>query len=255
MTAKMHELLAAESSVSTVYNTMHEETMSVLGKPDHFTRATTTKTFFNDEDSKLNTQETKDNVTTVADRLKYFFNNAFVRYFDLLAAKDKTNQVAQADLVLKGETIAQNVPATLLLTLENRLNNLRSMLLSAPTLRPGPEWQWDETERMFKTKEPQVSFATKKTIRPIILHPATDKHPAQVDKISEDIPVAKVEKLEWSGNLTSGEKSDMLGRLDELVLAIKEARQRANNAEVVQERIGQKFADYIIGPINKSAAA
>lgn len=249
MATKMHELLAAESNVTGVYNAMTEETFNVLGKADHFTRTVTAKTYFNEEDTKLNETTTKDITTTVSDRLGYFFGRPFQNMIDTALQKDATNQVAKANLIVEGKTLLEDVPATALLNWETKFDALRKMLLKIPTLQPGLVWVEDENENLWKTDEPVVSFQTKKTMVPVELSPATEKHPAQVDKIFEDIPVARIEKTTWSGMWTSKQKADALARLDTLLVAIKKARQRANRTDVVKVRAGKILADFILkGP-------
>ena len=110
--AKLHELLAVESSVSAAYNLVSDETQKVFGKPDHFTKQVTSTDYFNDEEKHLNTIETKDIITTVTDRLKWQLGDAFVKYVDLIASKDSTNQVAKADVELDGKILLTGMPAT-----------------------------------------------------------------------------------------------------------------------------------------------
>lgn len=247
--AKLHELLAAESNVAAAYKFVSDETINVFGKPDHFVRAVTVDSYFNEEDHKLNKTETKNNVTTVDDRLKYTFGRPFTSRLNLLAQKDRTNQEARADVVVNGEVLLKGVPATTLLSLETMLADKRRELSAIPTLSPGLPWVWDEHVVLWKTSEPQVSFRTKKTIRPIVMHEGSKEHPAQVQPVSEDIPVARIEKTVYSGMATSGEKADIIARLDALIVAVKKARQRANRADVVKLEIGNPIAAFILnGP-------
>lgn len=243
---KLHELLAAEASVAGAYNSISEETLKVFGKPDHFMKQTTATSYFAEAEKNLDTFETKDSVTTVTERLNWQLGDAFKSYFDILAQKDATNQMAKADVELDGKVFLTGVPATYLLTLETKIGDLRKKFEAIPTLQPGPLWVEDAGEGKWRTAEAQVSFKTKKTIRPIILVAPTDKHPAQVEKISEDVPVAKIERTTWSGMWTSTEKSDLLARLDALLIALKQARQRANTQEVVKLQVGKRLSDYLL---------
>jgi len=244
--AKLHELLAAEASVAAAYNSISEETLKVFGKPDHFTKQTTAVSYFAEDEKNLNTFETKDSVTTVDERLDWQLGDAFRSYFDLLAQKDSTNQKAQADVELDGKVFLTGVPATYLLTLETKIGDLRKKFETIPTLQPGPLWIEDKNEGKWRTAEASVSFKTKKTIRPIILVGPTDKHPAQVEKISEDVAVAKIERTTWSGMWTSTQKSEVLARLDALLIALKQARQRANCQEVVKLPVAKRISEYLL---------
>src|SRR5258708_7249877 len=249
MASKMHELLAAEANVVSVYNAMLEETFKVFEKPEHFIKATATKKHLDESEANLDTTETKDITTTVEERLNYFFGRSFVNMVDLSLQKDTTNQAAKANVVVNGVTLLRDIPATALLSWENKFDALRRMLLKVPTLQPGPVWVYDEHEQLYRTAAPNVTFTTKKTMKPVVLHEATKEHPAQVDKVFEDVPVARVEKTVWSGMWTSKKKADALARLDTLLIAIKKARQRANRTEVVKVQAGKILADFVLkGP-------
>lgn len=254
MGSRMHQLLAALDSVAGKYQAMKSETMAVFGKPNLLMRTLSEKKFFDENDTKLNARELSEITTTVPDRMSYFFESVS-SYYDISLQRDLTNQVAKADVIMADGTVfAKDVPGTFLLGAEKKLSDLRDVLLKAPTLPPGLPWRYDPDERLHVTSEPEVSFSTKKNIRPIIMVPATEKFQAQFEKISEDIPVAKIEKTIWSGMLTSAQKSDMLGRLDVLLIAVKKARMAANDCEVVTGAIGKKVTDFILGDVVKLAS-
>lgn len=86
---------------------------------------------------------------------------------------------------------------------------------------------------------------TEKQVKFVTLAPATDKHPAQVKDWTEDVPVAKVETVAYSGMWTVQQKADALDRLDVLLQAVKKARQRANTAEVVDGHIGAALMAFV----------
>lgn len=241
---KMHELLAVESSVAGNYNRDLEETLKVFDKPDLFTRTVTTKTFLADEDQKFNTSTTSEITTTVKKRLDWF-KGSVTKFFDLVLQKDLTNQASKADIVIGDTVIANNVPATTLLMLEARLQDLRKAFDKMPTLQAGISWGRDESQGLWKNNETQISFSTKKTMKPVILAPATEQHPAQVEKVFEDVNVAKVARDTYSGMLSSEEKATILGRLDDLLQGVKKARQRANNTDVVTGSIGDNIFTYL----------
>lgn len=245
---KMHELLAVETTVAGNYNRDLVETLHVLGKPAAFQKVTTTKTFMNDADSNLNEQNVVDITTTIPNRLKWFGNLAS-KYFDVQYQKDSTNQKAKADIILEdGTVLAKDVPATTLLLLETKLGqDLRRVFDAIPTLDSSVEWEYDKNESLYRTKRPIVTFATKKVFVPLVLAPATDKHPAQVKEGYEDRPVAKIERETLSGMISSAEKADLIERLDKVLAAVKKARQRANMTDVVNESstLGSSLMNYI----------
>jgi hypothetical protein len=246
---KLHELLAAESNVAAAANAIAEETLKVLGRPEAFVRTVTKVAHFAEEDQKLDTVQSTEITTTVKQRLAYSLGRAWQKHVDLLVSKDATNQDAKADIVVGGQVLVYAVPATALLTLEKQLGAVRVQLEVAPTLPAGLPWRWDPAENLFVTEEPKVSFRTRKTVRPIVLTPATKEHPAQVQTITEDVPIAKIEQTQFSGMWTSAEKADTLARLDTLLVAVKKARQRANRTEVKQVPLGRALTEFILnGP-------
>lgn len=243
--AKMHELLAVESSITSNYNRDREETLKVLGRADLFTKTVTKKEYFNeDEAARLNQVVTTDMTTTVEDRLSWFAKSVS-KLFDLVLQKDMTNQKAIADIEVDGTVLATSVPATTLLMLESKLQDLRGILKATPTLPAGVMWGWDENTQRFYSKEPVVSFTTKKMTKPVTLYEATKEHPAQVKEVSEDVAVAKITKDTFSGMLTSARKADLLGRLDSLLQGVKKARQRANTTQVEKGAIGASLMTYL----------
>ncbi len=243
---KMHELLAVEQSVVGNYNRDLDETLKVMGRADLFTKQVTKKEFFNAEDSKLNTVTSKEMTTSVKERLAWF-SKAATKFYDMVLQKDSTNQLSKADVVLdNGTVIAKDVPATTLLMFESKLQDLRKVFESAPTLAAGFKWEEDATSvNVFHSAEPVVNFTTKKSTKPVVLYEATKEHPAQVKEVSEDVPVAKVTVDTYSSMITSKDKAEMLGRLDDLLHAVKKARQRANTVDVVKANVGDQIFNYL----------
>lgn len=250
---KLHEILAVESGLQTAAKKINEETIKTFGKKDeHFVETVTQVVHFDEENTKLDTNETKAMVTTVFDKLLYT-TQPNVRALDAYLQKEATNQIAKADVVIDDKVIAADVPATVLLGLETKLTELRLVYEAIPTLAPGPTWKLDASKRkeggVYRSELPDVTFRTKKTVKPIIMAPATEHHPAQVQAVNEDVPIAKITKQHWSGMISPAEKSDLLERIDMLLRAIKKARQRANAATVVKRAIGKDLFAFIHGGI------
>jgi hypothetical protein len=246
---KLHEVIAVEPNLSATHNVISQETLKVLDKPEHFLRVTEQIDYFDDTDAaRLNTSSTKDLTTTVGERLRYSFGHSFTNWIDCMAQIGATNQHAGADLVVNGHVLGVNLPATVLLTLEQKLRLKRSELEAVPTLASGPVWNWDEEAKLWRA-DPTTTYRTQKTLRPIIMHPATKEHPAQVKEITEDRAVAKISRTMFSGAYTSAQKSDALARMDAVIVATKKARQRANRADITKVHVGNAIAKFILdGP-------
>ncbi|GAG83367.1 unnamed protein product, partial [marine sediment metagenome] len=149
--------------------------------------------------------------TTVDKKLKYTINS-IVNYIDAFSQKEATNQDAKADVVIDDITIVKDVPATLLLGLEKRLNGWRDLFASIPTLTTGVEYVRDPTlgENIWKQKHSKETLRTSKTFQYKVLVEATKEHAAQIERWEEQIPVGKYIESSWAGVLSSGEKYELL---------------------------------------------
>lgn len=245
--AKMHELLAVESSITANYNRDSEETKKVFERGDLFRREVTAKEYFDAADAeKLNTIETKEITTTVDKRLEWH-SKSIASLFDIVYQKDKTNQTAVADIEVGGSILAASVPATTLLMLESKLQDIRKVFETIPVLAPGIKWEEDKATGYWVTADPTQTFSTKKVTKPVVMYEATKEHPAQVKEVSEDVVVAKITKTVYAGLWTSGQKADLLGRVDQLLAAVKQARMRANMVKASKETIGSTLVKFLIG--------
>jgi hypothetical protein len=99
--------------------------------------------------------------------------------FDVTACKDYTNCFAHADVSVGEVVLAKDVPITYLLFLEKKLTDIHTFVSKLPTLDPSEEWTFDSNVGAFVSK-PSETVKTKKVFVPLLLSPATDKHPAQV---------------------------------------------------------------------------
>jgi hypothetical protein len=250
---KMHELLAVEKAIVGNLNRDSEESIHVLKKSSNFLKEAKSKRHFAEDDKKLDEDSQTDIVTTVPDRITWHMGH-LDKFLDIQVQKDTTNQKAVADVIIDGQVILTQVPATTLLMMETKLGvDLRKVFEAIPTLDANQPWEFDSMQRLWKA-EPPVTFVTKKTMKAVVLAPATDKHPAQVKEVSEDVPVAKITRTVYSGMITSAQKAELLGRLDTLVNAIKTARQRANAVEVASVKdFGEKLTGYLINELKLGA--
>lgn len=245
---KMHQLLAVESDLEGKYKRICEETKKAFAKPALFTGYHRKLELFVDDDGMTYPEEHHDMTTTVKKRLEYT-GGPIKEYFDALYQKEATNQVAKADLVVDGKVIGEQLPATFLLALESRLKYVRQVYEHAPTLQAGIAWRKSEDKGsdVWEMVHPEEKLKTKLTFKSQVLVEPTEHHPAQIEKWEEQEPVGKFVKYVWSGALTSEDKSQALERIDKLIRAVKQARQKANNVEVVKGNIGQAIVGYING--------
>lgn len=245
----LHELLAVENDQKKTAETILEETMDLFKNKQHIFDGYDKRLEMFDENEPPDTPpERKEVVSTVFQRVEYMFKH-LIKYFDLLAQKEATNGIARADLVVDGVVIDENIPATFLLGMESRLTSLRSILTIMPTLDMSKAWEpaIDIGDNIRKQTRPEEKTKTRKVpIHKILVEP-TKEHPAQIEKWDEQKPVGKFITTYWSGRYTPKEKAEMIERTNKLISAVKKARQRANQAEVVKVNIAKKMFDYILG--------
>lgn len=246
---KLHEILACEGDIQATAQSLMTETINTFSKKvDHFIGQTRRLTMIEESRQAENAEEDKPLVTTVLDKLDYI-KRPVCKYWDTLYRKESTNQHAAADLIVDGTVLAKDVPATYLLGMERRLKDLRDMVLTAPTLNPSATWERDEVAGpgRWRSSKPEKRLKTEKVLRFKVMVEPQDKHPAQVEKWFEDAPVGTIEVQSFSGMLPPAGKSRILERIDNLILAVKSARQRANTAEVTEDKIAEVLWTYMFG--------
>ena len=246
---KLHELLAVESDADGVAKKVSAEAKATFAKrTDHFmgqTRTLESLVAESNEDMSVHATQ-QELTTTVADKMKYL-EGQLAKYWDVVYKKECANGEARADIVVGETTIATAVPATFLLGLEKKLQAYREVCTMIPTLQPGVKWVLDPSqgEGIYKMDPPEKKFKTEKEPNFRVLYDATDHHPAQIDKWDATKNVGIYTRNVWSGMISTSEKSELLGRIDNLLGAVKQARRRANGVEVTAGRIAQKLFDYI----------
>lgn len=168
------------------------------------------------------------------------------KLFDVTASKDWTNCRARADVVVDGQTLLTQVPVSYLLFLEKQLVDLQAFIKKLPILESSETWTFDASADCWAT-EPIQTIKTKKIPRNHVKAEASDKHPAQVEVYYEDVTVGYWRTVKFSGALPATRINELLDRIDRLSQAVKFAREEANNSEVEQQHIGERFFQYIFG--------
>lgn len=169
------------------------------------------------------------------------------KLFQLQAMQDFGNQSARADVAVDGRTILTDVPVTYLLWLAKQLTDLRTMLTNLPVLDPKLTWIWDPHRHAY-VAAPVHTARSKKVPRNHVKAPATDKHPAQVEVYYEDVVVGDWTTVRLSGAVPMADVRLWRDRVDELIAAVKVAREQANLAEVpddTAESFGQAVFGYV----------
>lgn len=244
---KLHELLAVENDLEKVSSKLIAESARTFNKENLFSGQVRRLVHFDAADQMSDTEDAVELTTTVRENLDYLVD-PISRYWDAVLQKEATNQTAKADLIIDGVTIATGVPATFLLGMEKKLNKLRELYESIPTLAPGINWTRDEAKgvNIFRADD-TVQFKTKKDIEFRTAAEATKEHKAQVIQMETTVNTGKYTTTKWSGMVTPYEKAEMLERFDAAIVGVKRSRMKANNVDVVKVNIGKDILDYING--------
>src|SRR5579885_537167 len=171
---------------------------------------------------------------------------SLTRLFDVTATKDWANCKAKANIVVDGKTLLADVPATYLLFLEKQLVDLHTFVKKLPVLDASESWTFDSSADCWAT-EPVQTLRTKKVPRNHVKAEATEKHPAQVEVYYEDVTVGYWRTVKFSGALPAQRVNELLERVEKLQEAVKFAREEANNLEVEEIKVGEKFFKYLFG--------
>lgn len=241
---KIHELLAVEKTRTAAWHTVLEDCLKKFGKPeDYYSGHSKALAMIEDNEAnkalELSAREEKPVITTALDTLEYFFRE-FEHSENLQMAKNSANQTAKATIMWEGKPLLADVPFDECLGLEARLARIRKLILSLPTLDAGRHWERDPQagRDVWVTKYADETTKTEKVVVPVVLSPATDKHPAQVQPMGKDVVVGRYSTTHRSGAATAAQKAEMIRRIDALLTEVKKARQRCNEADVIEKQTG-----------------
>lgn len=259
--AQLHEILAAEKTAVNTRDQLTKDTENKFAKGEnYFTGFSKTLEMLGDNPSnsaiEAAARQDKALPTTVVATLDYYLAR-WANAEDVLFQKNKTNTAAIADLEFRGSVIATGIPVDELMGLEVRLSDLRKLMTQIPTLDASREWEPDVSAAQagtWKAVNPQVTTKTEKKVTPVILYPATDKHPAQIEKVTEDVPVGTFTLSVISGATTAIQKANVIAVLDDLIIEVKKARTRANSVEVQKVYIGKTLTDLVMGALTNAPA-
>lgn len=249
--SQLHELLAVEKHRNNQVEALVTETTAKFGKYEYFAGALKTLKMVEDSPANAAVEQaarTQMEVrTTVHETFEYIFD-FWAQAEDVQIQKNATNQKARGKIDLAGLDLPE-LPVDELLGLEVRLEKLRQLAKQMPTLNAAKEWEaLPERKGLYKTKNIEHTTKTEKVMYPVVLAPATDKHPAQVKEATKDNVVGTFSLIEYSGAATTEQKARFIERLDDLIAAVKQARMRANTTEVEKINIGKTLAKFMLEP-------
>lgn len=170
-------------------------------------------------------------------------------FFNIVAAKEIANATASVNVILEdGSVFLTNVPVTYLLFLDKQLTDLITLLGAIPVLEPGIEWSFDPAVNGFRST-PVQTVRTKKIPKPITLAEATEHHPAQVQLFTEDVPVGTWTAVKMSSAIPLATRTAMVEAANELLRAVRIARETANESEAEKQTLAETIFNHILQPL------
>lgn len=242
MTRKLNQVLAVEKSIKTrtyaSLTAMHKEAQT----PALFNGFS--KNYEPLKEDGLPQAPQTQKVQRNAEDMFAEAQKALTELFDVTATKDWGNQVAKADVIVDGQIILKDVPATYLLFLDKQLSDLRDLVGKMTELDGAVDWTKDVNSGLFKSP-PLQTHTTQKVQRPLVMYQATDKHPAQTQLITEDQVVGQWTTVKQSGALPVPRKKVLLERIQKLLDAAKVALEEANTTRVDDKCAGAAVLGFI----------
>ena len=240
---RLSQLLANRDTVKATTNPQFTELQKSAKVPSLFSGMSKTykKKDEDGEDQPPQNVRVQKRVVDIMDDLR----RLCAQQFDAVASVDLGNTIAKANVVVEGVELLTDVPVTFLLTLEKDIKQIRSLVVDLPTLDPAHDWHVDSAVGLFKTDE-IFTNRTAKLNKPIVLYPATDKHPAQTAMNTVDETVGQWASINMSGAFAVDQKKKLLARCDQLISAVQSAREEANSVKTSPASFGNKIFDFLL---------
>lgn len=236
---KLHELLAIEKGIKS----RNSKTVTELHKK-HKSSASYTGFYRKyepllEDEPQLN-PETKRVQGNAREELSQGLN-AFEETAKCTFSKEQTNTVACADIVIDGVVVQTDVPVVVLVQIEKQLDDVKTFVENIPTLPFGEDWNYNKDQEVYESEETRKG-RTRKVNKHKVLYEATKEHPAQIQQWSEDILCGEFLTRNFSTAIPPAMQREMLKRVVTAQDAVKAARQRANEAEVIERDFANLFA-------------
>jgi hypothetical protein len=240
--AKLNQIVAVEKGAKRAFETAATEAYHIAQQTALFQGMTRTYEPRAEDGERL-PGEQKLVQQTVDSVLKNFIE-AQSHLADVNATKVWANTKARADIIVDGKVLVAGAPVEFLLFLERKLTDLLTFLKALPTLDPNFKWQADKATGFWAT-EPIQSIRYKKIPRALIMVAATDKHPAQVQGYTEDVPEGEWTVRNFSGAVPATQIMAWTEKALKLSDAVKFARETANSIEAENQKVGDSIFDWL----------
>jgi hypothetical protein len=241
---KLNAIIAVEKNIKSRMHSTITELDKAVQQPALFNGGYRQYLKKNDDDDELPSEKkhVQRHMADVIGTLRATMSD----YLDIMAHRDVANAQASSEVWVGGKQILPKLPSTALLQLEKNLNDMRVLFERAPLLDSSEEWSYDENAGLYRS-EPTRTTRTKKTSKVITLAPPTDRHPAQAQLVAEDVVAGIWETTRLSGALPKTDRDEIIVRIDVLIIAVKEARERANEIEAgARPQVGAAIFEYLL---------
>lgn len=242
MTKKLNQLLAIEKGIRQQTQKEITELHRVSQKEELYDGLDRTYSPFNEDGEPIPPEKKviQQRAEEVLDELKRLETNLI----NVVASKDMANTRARADVEVEGEIKIELIPVTHLLWLEKQLEDIHTFVSKMPTLDPSVKWEKNDSQACMSTDAIHTN-RTQKIPRNHVLSEATKEHPAQVQVYMEDKAVGYWSQIRHSARLTMERKTTIISRIRRLQEAVKQAREKANLQEVIDEKIGDTIMEWL----------
>lgn len=247
--AKLNQIIAVEKGAKSTLENEITRVYHLIQRSEVFNGITREYQPKDDEGETLPSEGT--NVIANVEELVQAFSISMTKLFDITATKTQANTLAKANVVVDGTIILADMPVELLLFLEKRLADVKTFLSKLPVLDPAQKWELDGSAGVYKTP-PVTTHRSKKVPFNHVKAPATDKHPAQVDVLFEDVTVGFWNTTKFSGAAPATQIKEWKDRVAKLQAAVQMAREEANSMTVEDVAIGQKVFTHIFGDLGQA---
>jgi hypothetical protein len=243
MAAKLNQIIAIRKGVVSQWGKWETAMYHLIQKEALFNGLTRVYQPRADDGEQLPPESTKVQAKVEGpDGVFAQLRDALARMWDVTLTQDTANAEAKADVKVGSVVVLPQVPVTFLLGFEKQLVDLRTILSKMPLLDPAQDWTWDPKRDLY-VAEVKKTTRGRKVPKAFVKAAATDKHPAQVEVFYEDQVVGDWSLTNLSGALPASRQRELLGRVEELLKAVKFAREEANSVAVTdQEAAGPVFA-------------
>lgn len=242
---KLNQIIAIEKGVKSRAHGVISDLFKTIQKADLFNGAV--RTYLKKDEDGEDLPSEKKHVQFLVRDIIGSLKISQSDLIDVTTQKDIANMGAKSNVVIDGTEVLPELPVTTLLFLEKQLTDLRTFVAAIPVLDSSENWTLDVNSGLYKT-DPVQTHRTKKVTKPIVLYPATPEHPAQTQLTTEDIIAGFWSTIRQSGAMPKPDKEKIAERVEKLLIAVKEAREKANAADAGSKpSIGSAVFGYLFG--------